>query len=555
MTLLHRTMRALACFLVTLVLVGPGVAQKITVWVDDAHTSKIQVDKLDPDQIADPSSFSLGAGISIGHIGISIGWSREQGVEYDKKAQELIEQIRALCAEFNKGELSLETYQRRVRRLFNGIEAARICSMEFAVQVALEANQANRRMDEALGLAALDDSEYEKRITTAVDAFRTLAETIRPHDMPTPTESELSDAGVSDYGRGESAVKARLAELDAALRPAPIRSKRDRKLINIWKDDSRTVQVAVPMLDVEGLVQEFEHSLCVQMKYSLPLVSLCVGRDMQWTLQAKARYDEAAQLLIVKYRKLCLEYNSSLISQAGYFERLVELMEAERRAFSAREEMTRRLNESRAATEAELEKRVGAPSPVVNDLRAEMDEQSRVISEIEKKRRPASTVEKISEGHRADMKAWDTFVASVGEFRVGPPSDTVEVWVDDRHERRVVVPRLDTDIIATTVKTRLSLQISFFNLGPECTWAKQKGLDYGHAAQLVIIKSKRLCMDYNAGLISQETYVRNSRQIDASIEKAEEVRQGLMEFYATLKGAAFARADQIFDREKGRIRR
>lgn len=272
-------------------------------------------------------------------------------------------------------------------------------------------------------------------------------------------------------------------------------------------------------------------------------------------MRAKAKYDEAAQLLIVKYRKLCLEYNSSLISQEGYFERLVELMEAERRAFAAREEMTRRLNESKAAMEAELEKRVGEPTPLVNDLRAEMDEKRRAIDEIEEKRRPASAVEQISEGHRADMKAWDTFVASVGEFHVRPSSNTVEVYVDDSRERKVIVPRLDTDLIAASVTTRLSLQISFFNLGPECTWAKQKGLDYGHAAQLVIIKSKRLCMDYNAGLISQETYVRNSRQIDASIEKAAEVRQGLMEFYAALKGAAFARADQIFDREKGRIRR
>lgn len=554
MTLLHRTLRALACCLVTLVLVGPGVAQKITIWVDDAHTSRIQVDKLDPNEIADPSSFSLGAGISIGHIGVSIGWSREQGVEYGKKAQELIDQIRALCEEFNNGELSLETYQRRVRRIFNGIEAARICSMEFAVQLSLEANEASRRMDEALGLAALDDSEYEKRITAAVDAFRTLVEAVRPHDMPTPAESAALGAGVSDYGRGESAVKARLADLDAALRPAPIRSKRDRRLINIWKDDSRTVQIAVPMLDVEGLVQEFEHSLCVQMKYSLPLVSLCVGRDIQWTVQAKAKYDEAAQLLIVKYRKLCLEYNSSLISQEGYFKRLVELMEAERRAFSAREEMTRRLDESKAAMEAELEKRVGALPPVASDLRAEMDEKRRVIDEVEEKRRPASAVEQISEGHRADMKAWDTFVATVGEFRVGSPSDTVEVWVDDRRERKVVVPRLDTDIIAASVRTRLSLQISFFNLGPECTWAKQKGTDYGHAAQLLIIKSKQLCMDYNAGLISQETYLRNSRQIDASVEKAAEVRQGLTDFYAALAGAAFARADQIFEREKGRKR-
>lgn len=556
MILLHRTMRALACCLVSFALVGSGQAQKITIWVDDAHTSQIQVDKLDPDEIADPSSFSLGVGVNIGHVGISIGWAREQGVEYDQKAQQLIAQIRDLCAEFNKGELSLETYQRRIRRIFNGIEAARICSMELAVQLSLEANKANRRLDEALGLAALDDSEYEKRITEAMDAFRTLAETIRPDDMPPPAAGEAFDASdVGAYDSGQSAVQARMSDFDAALRPVTIRSKSDRQLINIWKDKARTVQVAVPMLDVEGLVQEFEHSLCVQMTYSLPLVSIYVGKDVQWTMQAKAKYDEAAQILIIKYRKLCLEYNSSLISQEEYFERLTELMEAERRAFAAREEMTKRLNESKAAMEAELDKRVGGPTPLMKDLLEEMDEKRRAIDQIEEGRRPPSVVKQLSEGHRADMQAWDAFVASVGEFHVAPASNTVEVYLDDSRERKVRVPRLDTDIIAASVKTRLSLQISFFNLGPECTWAKQKGLDYGHAAQLVIIKCKRLCMDYNAGLISQETYLRNSRQIDASIDKAAEVRRGLIDFYTALKASAFARADQIFDREKSRTRR
>lgn len=52
-------------------------------------------------------------------------------------------------------------------------------------------------------------------------------------------------------------------------------------------------------------------------------------------------------------------------------------------------------------------------------------------------------------------------------------------------------------------------------------------------AQLVIVKSKRLCMDYNAGLLSQGSYLRASRQIDA----------------------AFARADQIFERERNQKRR
>ncbi len=555
MSFFHVTTRTLSCCLVMLGLVGSGVAQKITVWVDEAHTGQIQVDKLDPDQIADPTSFSLGGGISIGPIGISIGWSREQGVEYDQKAQQLIEQIRDLCKEFNAGQLSVETYQRRIRQIFNAIEAARMCAMELAVQLSLEANKAHARLDEALGLPALD-AQYEKLVGKALDDFKALANDIQPQDMPAPTDAEGTEPpAIGEPARGKSALQARMADLDAALRPPVIRSKGDRKLINIWKDRSRTVRVAVPMLDVEGLVQEFEHGLCLNLKASLLLVSVCLGRDIHWTVQTRAKYDEAAQILIVKYRKLCLEYNGNLICQEEYFERLAELIEAERRAFAAREELHRQLDESKAAMQADLEKRLGAPNALASELQEEMEKKRRAIESIEEGRRPASVIQKLSEGHRADMQAFDTFVASAGEFRAPPPSDTIDVWVDDRRERKVNVPRLDTDVIAATVTTRLSLHICFFNLGPECAWAKTKGLEYGHAAQIVILKCKRLCMDYNAGLISQETYLRESRRIDASIDKAAEMRKGMLDFYAALKSAAFGRADQMFERERNRGRR
>jgi hypothetical protein len=553
MNLLTLPARAISCCLVALALSGPALADKITVWVDDEHTQQTKVDKLDPDQIADPSSFSIGLGGSLGQIGISVGWSKEQGVEYDAQAQALIKKIRALCEEFNKGELSLESYQRRVRRIFNAIEAARVCSMELAVNNKLAALKASDRLDEALNLSPIVNSEFEQEITAAMDEFRTLVETIRPHDIPLPTESAIFDsANISDFDRSKSAVRDRLADLDAALKPKPIRSKRDRKLINIWKDKARTTQIAVPMLDTEDLVEEFEQSLCLQMKYSPPLVAVYMGDEVSWTLQAKAKYDEAAQLLIVKYRKLCLEYNSTLISQEGYFERLVELMEAERRAFAAREEMTKRLNERKDAMGAELDKLRGGSDSLVDKLRKGRDGKRSKTEEIQRGKRGPSAVEEISKAARSDMKAWDAFVESVGEFRVDPPSDSVDVWVDDTMGRKISVPKLDTDIIASSVKTRLKLQISFFNLGPECSWAREKGLDYGYAAQLVILKSKRLCTDYNSGLISQETYLRTSRQIDASVEKAAAVRQGLIKFYTTLKDTGRKRALKLIDRNRDR---
>ena len=85
----------------------------VSVWVDDAHTRKINVPELDPDEIADTFSLSLGLGVSHGDFGISFGWARQKGIEYDESVQKLIEQLRELCEEFNEGELSLESYQRR----------------------------------------------------------------------------------------------------------------------------------------------------------------------------------------------------------------------------------------------------------------------------------------------------------------------------------------------------------------------------------------------------------------------------------------------------------
>ena len=65
----------------------------VTIYVDDAKTRQITVPKLDPDEIAEKSKFGLSFGFSIGDIGISLGWERKKGIEYDEKCEELIEQL------------------------------------------------------------------------------------------------------------------------------------------------------------------------------------------------------------------------------------------------------------------------------------------------------------------------------------------------------------------------------------------------------------------------------------------------------------------------------
>ncbi len=157
---------------------------------------------------------------------------------------------------------------------------------------------------------------------------------------------------------------------------------------------------------------------------------------------------------------------------------------------------------------------------------------------------PESHVEAMSREHRAGMAAWEALAESVEAIEIQSPRDGIDVWIDDARTRQVRVPKLDTDLIAQSVRTRLSLHITFFDFGPECAWAQERGLDYGRSAQLLVVKSKQLCMDYNAGLASQESYLRRSRQTDASVEKAAAVRDAMIEFYVELKGAARGKLDR-----------
>jgi hypothetical protein len=532
--------------LASLAVIGAARADKITIWVDDAHTRQIEVEELDPDQIADPSSFSLGFGQSVSNVGISFGYSREQGVKYDEQVEKLIETIRELCEEFNEGQVSLESYQARIRRIFSSIESARLCRMELMVSNVLAANKASAKLDRLLGIPAADNAAFEQRIKAQMDSFRELVNSIPPDQMPEPAENEVFDgAQFDEIEVNQQAAAERLREMDVALTARPIRSTDGRTLIKIWKDRALTISIVVPELDVEELVDDFEESLCVQMKFSAPLVCQCIGPDIHWTLESRARYDEAAQQLIVKYRKLCLEYNGGLVSQEDYFDRLVELSEAEQRAFAAREEMADRLNERAAAMAKEMDKQLGSePTAEMKALRGGMDSKRGKLKKIMSEQDQTSVVDDLSKAHREEMAAWDAFVASVGEVRVNSDPDTVSVFVDDKRDRKIDAPKLDVDMIAKSVKTRLCLHFNFFNFGPECAWAQTKGIEYGNAAQMLIVKSKQLCMDYNAGLVTQESYLRRSRRIDASIEQAGKVREGLVEFYIALKGEARNKLDR-----------
>ena len=109
------------------------------------------------------------------------------------------------------------------------------------------------------------------------------------------------------------------------------------------------------------------------------------------------------------------------------------------------------------------------------------------------------------------------------------------------------MPKLDPELLARSLKQRLSLHLTYYGFGPEIAWAKKSGVRYDEAAQLLIVKYKQLCMDYNAGLVSQESYQRRREEVDAAAERAAKVREEMFGFMRKLSKEAFAELDRQSD--------
>lgn len=511
------------------------------VWVDDQHTRQIEVDRVDPEEIADSSSFKLSAGASIGSIKISVGWSRKKGIEFEQKAQTLIRRIETLCLQFNAGELSLETYHRRMRRIFDAVARGRLCRMELLVSAALDSADAGAKLDRALGLPQQEHTAHKRALEATLVDFRELVQSV--HQEINPSESRNAQAGAIE--QTHLAVERNLSALDRSLTNEEVRKLDASDKITIWADRARTQRVVVPRLDVGHLAEEFEDSLGLRLQCSGPLFSATIASDTVATLRRKAEYDQAATLLIVKYRSLCMDYNAGILSQEAYSDRLLELFEAEQRAFDARGHFLDQLDEQMDATRANLDELLGrGNSGRVAEMRSRQAEMKGAARDRLRDARSESLVEQMSQTHRDQMDAWSAFHGAVQNLAVDPPRDAIEVWVDDERTRRVQVPRLDTDLLAQHVETRLTLHISFMFVGPEAEWARQRGLEYGAAAQELILKSKQLCMDYNADLVPQESFAHRRAAIDASLDMAARLQERAIEFTRQLKSSARDRLDR-----------
>lgn len=559
-------------------LIHIGWSGTVTVWIDDAHTRQVVVPKVDPDEIADKSSFSIGLGKSFGSLGVSLSYSRETGIEFNEKMEELLEQIRDLCEEFNDGDLSLETYRRRMRDIFAAEEKARTYKYRMLMSYGLMANKKLVEMDEALGYKPKDLSKYKAHIDESLTLFTRSIDEL-PHRLQA-TAGEAITKNPANPVRGgrpeivttleqtqEQAKQAVMKSLEAFKRavdaePTPPRTTSEK--ITIFKDYARMQTVEVYKLDCDKIVDDISKSLSVGAKYSGYFLNFDVGPRVTRVLKRSADYTEAAQVLILKYKQLCMEFNAGLECLDGYVDRLHELMEAEEKARQTRDSLYEFLKDEALAQMDNFFAKAGKAETMdgqdsMEALRKEMLGGAK--KDINKKK--PSVVEEISRAHRISLenaeKAADAKVSSFkthvskiqGMALGGEEDDKLEVWEDDTQSRKITVSRLDTDLIAQTTTTRLSLHITWFNFGPEYQWAKKKGLDYDENAQRLIIMYKQLCMDFNAGLVSYAGFHKARKEIEAAIARAAEVRERMQLLVQAMKQEAMDDMDREFDMDAG----
>lgn len=528
-----------------------ALSGRLLVWVDDARTRQVEVEPIDFEEIADPSSFGFGAGTSVGEIGISFGWRRERGIAYDRQVQEVLDQLEELVGAFNGGELSLETYHRRSRRILGALDHVRMAAREMQTVTQLRKLEARVELDEALGMEPPDTTAARAAIQRALDGLRRAVEAVEQptgdHSLSAPSLLELLELGQALQ------VSARRAErLAAELADGGQEESEPTEFLEIRKYRDRDVIIRVPRLDVEGLVDDLSSRLTAQLKFSAPLVTEYLGPQATWILDRKGYHDEAAQLLIVRYRRLCEEYNGGLLTQEDYVERLADILAAEEEALDMGRKLLRIGQERKEA----MSERGRERGQGLFDEDPFGDGSYSPGGAAERRRRALDTAgqgEKeegtIASRARADveqMARWEQLV----ERSTPAPSRhaTLEVDVDDAGTRRRRVEPLNTDRIAQSYRTRLGLHISLFNLGPELAWTRERGLEYDRLAQELIVKTKLLCAEFNAGQMSIETYQRRRDAIDASVAAAGRVREELGRLSGIYKGLMGDELDRLLGR-------
>ena len=530
----------------------------VVVWADDARTRKVTVPKLDGDKIAKKTHKSLALSLGYASLGFSVKWERKKGIEYDEKAKELIAQLKQLCLEFNRGKMSLESYRRRLRGIYAAEEKARQVRDQLMLLTRRRANAAMAEMDKILGLPPLEIARSKQSVEAELVQFMQGVDKVEcrvtPPKAQDPADTQAANAKAlwqQALQQDRAAVDSSLREFDARLAKRPAKGKVEMMVIDKYRTGREKIRV--PKLRYEHLVQDVDESLRFRPRFFI----WGLGQGKTWTLKQSHQYDEAAQLLILKYKQLCIQYNGGHMSHEEYLDRLRELHEAEDRARQAREQMfllmCQQADEGFADLDQQL-KKLGVTSKqeagAIQDMEAEMrNMREGALKKAEGKKGEPSLVTQMTVASRQNMVAANVadLQESVTAMKVEPTPDKIWVWKDDAKTDKVYVAKLDPDAIAQNEEKKLTLFLSYYSFGPETTWAKKVGHHYKRSAQMLIVKYKQLCLDFNAGLVSLEAYGRRRREIEDAVDKANRTREQMFQMHRKLAKAAFHELDHYVD--------
>ena len=537
----------------------------VTVWVDDALTREIKVPRLECEKIAEATREQLTTfGLGFANIGFPINWERQKGIEFDVEAEKLIYQVKRLCREFNSGSLTLEAYNTKMREINAAEEQGREFHARLVLVTKLRAQTAMEELDEHSGLPTGEIQESKQAVEAELARFQNGIEDIPYNGMlprlpatpaPEPKGKKfLLIRIIEEHKNGIVSLlngfKQRVVKLNARLK-----GRTDMMRIPRYRRGGKTILVA--KLRCQGLLDMVDESL----RFRPNFLSMGYGSKASVVLKESNRYDEAAQLLIVKYRLLCNEYNSGQLSQEEYLNRVQELYDAEEKARQARHQMFAYVRRQAEASHAELDQRIAATKEPMGaelqgamaDMEGELQDMGDLMASKKKSadlKKPApSLVKRLTLASRQESveKKVAEFGQSVQRIRVAPPIDMIEVWQDDAKTRKVQVGKLDPDVIAQNVKSKLSLFIPFYYFGAQMSWARETGLKYDHTIQMLIVKYKQLCVDFNSGLLSLEAYGRRRQEIDEAIERAIKFREEMNRMHQRLAKASFKELDRYIE--------
>ena len=543
-------------------------SKSVRVWVDDAHTRQITVPKLNADDIAHRSKRKLSLSLGFAHVGLSVKWEKQKGLNYSEKSKELIAQLKQLCLEFNSGSLSLETYRRRLRSIYRAEEKARKFRDAVFMLSRQKADAAMAEMDKILGVPPAEMSKHKGVVETVLLALHKQVGAV-PFRGPLPRRAAVADTGEQDVKAAwervlreqGKAVASSFEDFSRTVAALPTESRRSMPKMQIYRDRRRTQMITVPKIDASILVRDVEESL----NFRPSFFGFGLGKGLTFNLKGLGNYDRATQALLVKCRQLIMEYNSGHLSQEEYVDRLAEIYAAEDKARQARQQMFLLMCQQSDEATRDLDKQLAKRSMVSKEDAALAGDMERMALKMRTHAAETTPKDRIT-GTARDILTEMTLAARqslaarhvaelgkcVDQVKVAPPGEMVEIWVDDARTRKVSKGKLDPETIASLTKRTLTLGLSYYGFGPQMNWAKRSGLQYDQAVQELIVKYKQLCVDFNAGLLTQESFDRRRRQIDQAIEKAEQVREEMFQFQRRLARAAFDQLDHYTDVLEGR---